>query len=147
MNATPAPAPQWMSVVLFIAGVYNIAWGTWIGLFPADSFYQFWNRTAEEPLCYRLWQGAGMVVGVYGIGYIITARDPVRYWPVVFLGLLMKVFGPIGMLYGVSRGEFPDRMLPLMYPNDLIWWVPFALILGYASRIEHSTSPPTPPGA
>ena len=40
----------------------------------------------------------GMIVGVYGIGYLIAARDPRTHWPIVLVGLLGKVFGPIGFV-------------------------------------------------
>jgi small multidrug resistance pump len=147
MKAVPTPAPQWMSVVLFLAGVCNLAWGAWTCLFPADSFYLAWSQRSEEPLPYRLWQGVGMLVGIYGIGYIIAARDPVRHWPIVFVGLLSKVLAPFGVLYAVVSGEVPPGALTMTYPNDLIWWVPFALILGHASRANEPITPSAPPGA
>jgi hypothetical protein len=134
-----------MSVVLFLAGVYNLAWGAWTYLFPADSFYLAWAQRSEEPFTYRLWQGVGMLVAIYGIGYIIAARDPVRHWPIVFVGLLSKVLAPVGVLYAVVGGEIPPGALTMIYPTDLIWWVPFALILGYASRANDSVTPSTPP--
>jgi hypothetical protein len=134
-----------MSVVLFLAGVYSLAWGAMICLCPVDSFYLVWAHRPEEPFTYRLWQGVGMLVGIYGVGYIIAARDPVRFWPIVLVGLLGKVMAPFGVLYAVVSGEAPAGALTMTYPNDLIWWVPFALILGYASRVKESVIPPTPP--
>ena len=29
-----------------------------------------------------------MIVGVYGIGYIIAAGNPYKHWPIIFVGLL-----------------------------------------------------------
>lgn len=80
----------------------------------------------------EIWQCLGMVVGVYGIGYAIAAFDPVRHWPIVLVGLLGKLLGPIGFLWYALAGTLPWRGGWLNVTNDLIWWVPFALILRHA---------------
>jgi hypothetical protein len=96
----------------------------------------------DRPLYYpQLWQCIGMIVGVYGVGYSIAARDPVRYWPLVLVGFLGKFFGPIGLAYGVLMEETPPAALITIIPNDLIWWIPFVLILRHASRGNKSISP------
>ena len=56
--------------------IYNIVWGAVVILFPAALF-----RFAEmELLRYpQVWQCVGIIVGVYGIGYLIAATDPLRH--------------------------------------------------------------------
>ena len=66
-----------------------------------------------------------MVIGVYGIGYLIAARSPFQHWAIVFVGLLGKVFGPLGFLNGVASGSLPLSMGWMILTNDLIWWIPF----------------------
>ena len=56
-------------------------------------------------------------------------RCPVRHWPIVLVGLLGKVFGPLGFLDAALRGDLPWRCGWLILTNDLIWWLPFALLL------------------
>ena len=46
-------------------------------------------------------------MGVYGIGYAIAAGNPLRHWPIVLVGLLGKLFGPLGFLFYAIRGELP----------------------------------------
>ena len=75
-----------------------------------------------------------MVVGVYGVGYLIAAADPVRHWPIVFVGLLGKVLGPLGFLSAATRGDLPWVFGVTIMTNDLIWWFPFAAILVVAWR-------------
>jgi small multidrug resistance pump len=75
-----------------------------------------------------------MIVGVYGIGYTIAARDPLRHWPIVLVGLLGKVFGPVGAVEGALAGRLPWSILWTNLTNDLIWVVPFGLILYRAWR-------------
>jgi len=133
------PAPLWMPRVLYLAAVYNIAWGTWVILRPLDLFV--WTG-AQSPIYPSIWQCVGMIVGVYGVGYAIAASNPFRHWPIVMVGLLGKLFGPIGfawMLATIADGE-PGR-LPLSWgwtlvTNDFIWWIPFTAILYQAVRFH-----------
>jgi ligand-binding SRPBCC domain-containing protein len=75
-----------------------------------------------------------MIVGVYGIGYIIAASEPETHWPIVLVGLLGKIFGPIGFAMAVLSGTFPPLFGLTIVTNDLIWWIPFALILRDAAK-------------
>lgn len=60
--------PRWMTVVLYLAGAYNLAWSGWMGLFPAESLRLAWGVTTADPITLRLWQGVGGLVGVFGVG-------------------------------------------------------------------------------
>jgi hypothetical protein len=85
-----------------------------------------------------------MVVGVYGLGYAIAARDPVRHWPIVLVGLVGKVLGPVGFLDAAWRGELPWRFGWVILANDLIWWVPFGAVLYHAFRMNSCPDCPVP---
>lgn len=125
------PEPRWMSTVLWLAAIYNVAWGGWVVLFPLAAFHGLGMPPPNYPF---LWQCVGMIVGVYGVGYACAAPHPSRHWPIVLVGLLGKVFGPLGFLTGAFRGELPWRFGLLLVTNDLLWWIPFALILRSAAR-------------
>jgi peroxiredoxin len=115
-----------MRTVLLAAAAYNLVWGAWVGLFPNHLF----DLTgAERPNYPEIWQCVGMFVGVWGLGYLIAASNPIRHWPVVFVGFLGKVLGPIGFLWAVWQDRFPVEFGWVIVFNDLIWLVPFALIL------------------
>ncbi|MCE9564838.1 MAG: alkyl hydroperoxide reductase [Planctomycetes bacterium] len=131
-----------MTVVMVLAGVYNLAWGTWTVLFPTMSFAFSGMEFPDKPMHYpQLWQGIGMIVGVYGIAYLLAARDPVKHWEIVFVGFLGKFFGPIGLVMGLFTGETQVAALATTVPNDLIWWVPFLLILHRAYQANRSVNP------
>lgn len=132
-----------MSFTLWAAAAYNLAWGAWVIARPGDLFQ--WAGI-DPPRYPGIWQCVGMIVGVYGIGYAIAARDPLRHWPITLVGLLGKIFGPVGFfspILAARLGLFgsiddPGR-LPLSWAwtivtNDLIWWIPFAAILYQAFR-------------
>jgi peroxiredoxin len=125
--------PSWMKLVLAAAGFYNIAWGTFVILFPNLIFD--WVGL-DRPNYPELWQCIGMIVGVYGVGYWIASGDPVKHWPIVLVGLMGKVFGPIGMAKALWEGRFPASFGAVCVLNDLIWWVPFAMILVHAARMN-----------
>ena len=123
----------WMRAVLCAAGIYNVAWGAFVILFPDAPF----RWAGMEPINYpEVWQCVGMVVGVYGIGYFIAARDPLRHWPIVLVGLLGKILGPIGMAWSIAQGRLPAAAGWVCLTNDLIWLGPFAAILYRASAVR-----------
>lgn len=132
--------PAWMSYVLWGAAAYNILWGTWVILAPEMSL-----RLCGfvEPARYpQIWQCVGMIVGVYGVGYAIAAVKPLRHWPIVLVGLLGKLFGPIGMVSAVVAGDLPLSAARTIVTNDLIWWIPFTWILWEAFQTHRTGSGP-----
>jgi hypothetical protein len=124
-----------MKNILLAAAVYNIIWGAWVVLFPD----QFFLIAGMDPLNHPMvWQGMGMVIGVYGIGYGLAAMNPLRHWPIVFVGFLGKIFGPIGFFYHYALGNVPFGFFYTLITNDFIWWIPFGWIL---YRVNKSHDP------
>lgn len=115
--------------MLIAAGVYNLAFGLFAIVFPSAMFDLV---GMEQPRYPELWQCIGMIVGVCGVGYIIAAFDAARHWPIVLVGFLGKLFGPIGMAMAVLRQTLPLSFGVANITNDLIWLIPFALVLRHA---------------
>lgn len=133
MNAVSerTKAPAWASRWLVAAGLYNLLWGALTVGFP----HLLFDLARIERINYpEIWQCVGMIVGVYGIGYLIAASDPRTHWPIVLVGLLGKVFGPIGFVVALLGGTFPPLFGLTILTNDLIWWIPFAMILWDAAK-------------
>jgi hypothetical protein len=127
-RAEPTVA-RWMTFVLGAAGVYNLIWGGCVVLSPQALF----RWAGLPPINYPVvWQCVGMIVALYGVGYLIAARDPVRHWPIVLVGLLGKILGPLGMASAVSRGTLPVTAIWVCVANDAVWWIPFGWILSRA---------------
>ena len=115
-----------MQIILRLAALYNLLWGLVAVLFPIQCFKLF---GMEPPLYPQLWQCIGMIVGVYGVGYWFAADNPMVHWPIVLVGFLGKVFGPIGFAMALINGQFPLMFGLNIIFNDLIWWIPFFIIL------------------
>ncbi len=129
-SVPPRPA-AWMRWTMLLAGGYNLAWGAAVILAP-NLFFDL--AGIARPLYPSIWQCVGMIVGVYGVGYLIAASDPVRWWAIVLVGFLGKLFGPIGFIFAMADGVFPITFAWTILTNDLIWWVPFGAILYQAAK-------------
>jgi small multidrug resistance pump len=107
------------------AGIYNIAFGLWAALWPLAYFRLFEIAPPRYP---QIWACVGMIVGIYGLLYLHAAWKLDSAWPVISIGLLGKVLGPIGMAMSLSD-DWPRRLGMLCVYNDVIWWLPFGLFL------------------
>ena len=122
-----------MTKTLKLAAVYNIVWGAWVVLFPNHFFELVGMQPLNQPM---VWQGMGMVIGVYGLGYWWASYDPIHHWPIVAVGFLGKIFGPIGFLFNYIEGNVPFEFFYTLITNDFIWWIPFFAIL-HEVHIKH----------
>ncbi|MFM7808384.1 MAG: alkyl hydroperoxide reductase [Planctomycetota bacterium] len=121
-------SPAWMRNWLRAAGVYNLLWGAVVIALPDLPLRMADMQPLAEP-GRAIWQCLGMVIGVYGVGYLCAASHPLRHWPIVLVGLLGKIFGPVGFVWTASRGAIPWHFGATILTNDLLWWWPFAGIL------------------
>jgi hypothetical protein len=126
-----------MRHVLQLAGIYNLVWGVWVVLFPLAVFHLIGIDLPRYP---RIWQCVGTIVGVYGIGYWIASSAPYRHWPIVLLGLLGKLLGPLGFMAVAVQREWSWSWAIMIVLNDVIWWVPFGLILYESARTRMDAS-------
>lgn len=118
-------------IILRLAAIYNLIWGLWVGLFPQHFFELVGMELVNHEV---IWQGMGMVIGVYGIGYWIASYHPLKHWPIVLVGLLGKLFGPLGFFIQYANGAIPFGFFYTLISNDFIWWIPFLAILSRAKR-------------
>ncbi|MBC7965057.1 MAG: hypothetical protein H7Z17_03945 [Fuerstia sp.] len=118
---------RWQRIALLVAGLQCLVWGVFIIAWPERSSLAY--GFTQPPTELFLWQGIGLVIVLFGIGYSIASTNPMQHWVIILLGLLSKSLGPIGMAWSVTQGDVPRRVLYLIPINDLIWLIPFALIL------------------
>lgn len=120
-----------MPPLLRAAGLYNLVWSAFAIAAPAASL-----RLAgfpDDKVVLPMWQGTGLLIGLFGVGYWLAARNPYQHWLVILIGLLGKVLAPLGLVGAMVRAELPWRAAPMIIPNDLIWWIPLGTILWRAA--------------
>jgi hypothetical protein len=118
-------------LIFLLAAAYNIGLGLWAVLSPGGFFDLFRLAAPRYP---AIWSTLGMVLGLYGLLYAYAGLRLDRARPIIAVGLLGKVLGPIGWVLAVHAGELPVRTFALIAFDDLIWWLPFAVFLLEGSR-------------
>jgi len=112
------------------AAIYNVVWGAAAIVFPIRILQMVGITDFRYP---SFFQCIGMMVLVYAPGYYLLARNPVRYAPFAWIGLIGKTLGPIGFLWAALRGELPWSFGFNLLFNDLMWWPAFwGFVLRYA---------------
>lgn len=122
----------WMCYVMRGAGIYNVCYGLLLAVFPMETFQWLGMPNTPEVMIRCI----GMMVGVYGLGYWIAGSDPIKYWGIVLVGIAGKTLGPVGFLHGVFEGTLVWKTGIMIFFNDVIWWVPFWLIVLHARERE-----------
>lgn len=118
---------RWVPISLLIAALQCLFWGVGIILWPERSSLVYGFDAPPDDLF--LWQGIGLVIVLYGIGYAIASRNPMQHWCIILIGFLGKLLGPIGIGWSVFHGRVSPRVLLLIPINDLVWLFPFGWIL------------------
>ncbi|MBS1718563.1 MAG: alkyl hydroperoxide reductase [Armatimonadetes bacterium] len=124
----------------YAAAAYNLLWGACAVLFPNAMFRMLGMPLPNYP---SFFQAIGMMVGVYAIGYWLIARNPLRYGPFVYIGLLGKLCGPIGLAFAAMQGELPWRFGWINLTNDIIWLPAFIAFALQVWRVDRESAGPT----
>lgn len=121
-----------MKKIIIVSAIFNLVIGLLITFFP-DMLFNFLN--ISPPNYTPLWQILGMTVAVVGVGFLIAAKDFQKNWPIIFLGFIGKLFGPVILgISGIIKGQLPLAFLPLCL-CDFFWLFPFGYAL-YLSKAE-----------
>lgn len=113
-------------VILLLCGIYGIVWG-----FSAIAFPLFWFHLASLPFPNypELFQTLGLYEFSLGIAFVLAANNPMRNWQIVLVGFIIKLFMTIGFAYFYITNNEPLVVFRMIFMNDVIWLLPFALIL------------------
>lgn len=125
MNTSSSPLSPWMHGVLKFAGGYNVVAGLSMVAFYHEGFKSLGLEKPEFNLPIQL---VGVLVAIFGIGYLIVDRRPIENRNVLLLGLLSKILGPLLAFGYLADGTLPAVMLVVLFFADIIYWVPFWMI-------------------
>ena len=74
-------------------------------------------------------QLVGVMVGLFGVGYLMVAANPVENRNLLMLGFWSKALGSaLGIGY-VVLGKLPLMFLPILFFADIVYLPPFAIIV------------------
>lgn len=111
---------------ILIAGIISIATGAWLIINPKH-FTNFLELPyVDAPI---IWNVIGIFIIGFGVNYMFTARNPIRFWPILFSGLACKIAFPMLMLFYMVYDRCPNRLFVFILLHDIIWWIPFSRIL------------------
>jgi hypothetical protein len=133
---------KWVTIILFLAALYNALWGAIAAVAPVQMLAFVGINGA---IYAGFWRCIGMFVALYGLGYWFASTDPIRYWPFILIGLIGKVLGPIGAVLAVISGDLPATFLRVNVTNDFIWLIPFAWALWVVQRCKMRLVPDSDP--
>ena len=133
MDRQPSILKPWMHWLLKFAGGYNLVAGLSMILFYHEGFKSLGIPKPEMNLPIQL---VGMMVLLFGIGYLMVDRSPAANRNVLLLGLLSKLIGPIFAVGYVVKGDLPMAMLPILFFADVVYLVPFWMIYRTIGRRE-----------
>ncbi|MCB0995509.1 MAG: hypothetical protein KDB21_10485 [Acidimicrobiales bacterium] len=92
------------AALFVVAAVWNLA-GALPGFLDSDGmFAREFGRDLADPVMEIVYRGAWGTALLYGLGFLMVARDPVRHTGVVLMGGLGKAFFALHLLYMYLQG-------------------------------------------
>ena len=83
-------------------------------------------------------QLVGLLVALFGVGYLMVDRHPAENRNVLLLGFLSKLLGPLLAITHVALGNLPMVMLVVLFFADGIYLVPFWMIYRHLGSHQRS---------
>ena len=133
----PNIAKPWQHRIVGIAAIYNIIWGSLVIAFPA-SLWELVGAPVPDPVA--LWRGLGAIIGAFGLGFLVAARNPYQHWLLIGVAAIAKTAGTVGFFWAASQGQLPWSFGWLVLVDDFAWITPFALIVRDALRASDHVS-------
>ncbi len=140
-GAVTTPLSGGLRFILKFAGYYNIVAGLAMVIFYHEGFRAL---GVPKPAFVLPIQLVGVLVAIFGVGYLIAERNPVENRNIVFLGFLSKLLGPLLAIVHIASGSLPVMMLAVLFFADGIYLVPFWIIYRQLSRIAATHRPLSP---
>jgi hypothetical protein len=121
-----------MRFLLRFAGTYN--------LLVALTLVVLYHETLKtldlpKPELMLFVQLDGILVGLFGVGYLMVAANPIENRNLLLIGFLSKLLGTMLGLGYVFLGKVPLTFFVLLIFSDIVYLPPFAVILRRLNRI------------
>jgi hypothetical protein len=132
----------WMRWLLRFSGGYNLLVGLNLLFFYHELFK---TLGLQKPSPVMFVQLVGLLVGLFGAGYLMVARRPLENRNLLWLGLWSKALGCGLSFYHVAIGNLPLLYVPIVIFSDLIYLPPFYIIARRLDRLAgNAAASPAP---
>jgi hypothetical protein len=126
------PLVPWMRNLLRFAGGYNLLVGLNLTVFYHEMFK---TLGLPKPNLIMYVQLVGILVALFGVGYLLVASNPLQNRNLLLLGFLSKLLGSsLGTGY-VVLGKMPPVFMVILIFSDIIYLPFFWIILRRIYRI------------
>jgi len=115
-----------MKFVLRFVAVYNILAGLHMFVLRKETYEMI---GMDDPKVDFPIQLVGQLVALFGVGYYMVAKNPLQNRNILLLGFWSKFLGSCLGTWYVARGILPLRFVLVYFFADVIYLVPFWLIL------------------
>jgi hypothetical protein len=116
-----------------VSALWNFA-GALPGLLDsAGMFAREFGRELTDPVMIAVYRGAWCTALLYGLGFLMVARDPVRHTGVVMMGGLGKALFALNLAYMHLNG-WTSGFAIVVIVGDIVFCALFVL---YFVRIRH----------
>ena len=120
------PLKPWMRWLLRFVGGYNLLAGLTMMVFYHESFKFLGIPKPQLMLPVQL---VGILVGLFGVGYLLVASNPIQNRHLRMLGFWSKARGSyLGVGY-VLLGKLPPMFLVILFFADIVYLPPFLVIM------------------
>ena len=127
-----------MKFVLRFAGVFNLLAGSGMICLHHEGFRWF---GIPPPGVVLPVQVMGILVGLFGVGYLLVAANPVENRNILMLGFWSKALSATAVMWHVAAGRLPWSLAAAVFFADVIYLPPFYLILRRLYRAARQKGP------
>jgi len=125
-----------MRALLRFAGGFNLAAGVGMICLYHEGYRWLGLTGPELPLPVQV---TGVLVGLFGVGYLLVATRPREHYHLLVLGFWSKALSSVLALGHVAAGNLPWRFVPILFLADIVYLPPFWVIM---RRIKAATGGP-----
>lgn len=122
---------RWTKHLLTLVGVYYLFSGLFNAIFPKVAFKV---ANMDIPSHLFVWQNVSILFAVLGFGFLIAASNPIRYWPIILMGILKMGFGLGGYLILLINGCVSMTFGLHVLLADGIWFIPMLIALRWTFK-------------
>ena len=131
------PLRPWMKYLLYFAGGFNLL----AGLGMCTLYHEGYKLLGvPKPDLVLPVQVMGILVALFGVGYLMVAANPVENRNLLTLGFLSKAISSAVALAYVAGGRLPGWFAVAVFFADVIYLPPFYVIMRRLYRAARQRS-------